>query len=259
MPALLGNRGLFCVVGILRGWACLCRDCWFRGSGKASCAASEDCLPRFGAADPDHRGNEFKDGARRADFSGISLKMLLTAETGKKIQLKVASKKQGLCWPQTLSVLARKLIFCLSSLLPVVQALSPAVTGWQPGASTSRPISKKESHCPNIPRVLGSSLIRHLGHMSLSGFMTGKNWWLLLVGGGQISLRFMGCVGEWWRPKQKSEHYLEGDRWKECWMGNQQCSGEGTHPRTPYTPSPRLFQVHSENRQDALWSIYWWH
>lgn len=153
MPALLGNRGLFCVVGILRGWACLCRDCWFRGSGKASCTASEDCLPRFGATDPDHRGNEFKGCARRADFSGISLNMLLTAETGKKIQLKVASEKQGLCWPQTLSVLARKLIFCLSSLLPMVQALSPVVTGWQPGASSSRPISKKGCHCPNIPRV----------------------------------------------------------------------------------------------------------
>lgn len=84
MPALLESRGLFCVAGVLRGSACLCRDCGFRGSGKESCEASEDCLPRFGASDPNHRGNEFKGGARRADFRGVSVKMLATV-TGKQI------------------------------------------------------------------------------------------------------------------------------------------------------------------------------
>lgn len=64
----------------------------------------------------------------------------------------------------------------------MVQALPTVVIGWQ-----------REHHRLSTPQVLGPSVIRHLGHMSLSGFMTGKSCWLLLE--GQVSLRFMGCMG----------------------------------------------------------------
>lgn len=103
----------FCVLGILCGSACLCRDCRFRGPGKASCQESEDRLSRFGAANPNNWGNEFRGDASRANFRGVLIKMLLATVTEKKIWLKVVSKIQGLYWPQTISVFARNLIFCL--------------------------------------------------------------------------------------------------------------------------------------------------
>ena len=145
----------------------------------------------------------------------------------KKSDSKWLPKHRGFVFPQTLSLLARKLVFRVSSLLPMVRALSPVVIGWQ-----------REHHQLRTPRVLGPSIIRHIGHMSLSGFMIGKSCWLLLE--GQISLRFMACMG--------SDGDLNrnlGTVWKgqveRMPHGHPAMSRRGGTPRAPYPPSPGLF------------------
>lgn len=47
---------LFCATGPLRGPNCLCRDCRFWDTGKASSKAREGGLPRLGASDPNYWG-----------------------------------------------------------------------------------------------------------------------------------------------------------------------------------------------------------
>ena len=218
LPALLGTRSLFCISGVLCGSASLRRDSRFRGPGKASCPASEDCLPRFGAADPHHWGNGFKGGARRAYLNGVSVKM---PETGSKIWLKVASKTQGLCFSSNSITISKKA--SLPTLLPappMVQALSPVVIGWQ-----------REHHRLSTPRVLGPSVIRHLGHMSVSGFMTGKSCWLLLE--GQISVRFMGCMGSDGDLNSNLSTVWKGQV-KRVPDGHPAMLRTGGTPRTPY-------------------------
>ena len=216
----LGNRDLLCVVGVLRGSACLCCDCRFWGSGKASCTASEDHLPRFGASDPNHRGNEFQGGTSRADFSGVSVKMLSAAETGKTVRLKVASKAQGLGWAQTLSALARS---WSSASAPCCPACGPGFISfghWMAAGSFQFRSSKQErtpfTLHPTSPGTQPHQALRSQVHLWIHDWP--RSCGLLL--GGEISLRFMSSTGgrDGWRPKEKSEHCLngageKGDRW----------------------------------------------
>lgn len=193
--------------------------------------------------------------ARREGFRGASDKMPLAAETGENIWLEVASETQGLYWPQTLSVLARN----LSSASP---ACSPqcrlCLLRSEDGSQELLVPIQQAWENPTVPALQGaqdpaSPALRSRVRLWLHDWQEGcRSCWLLL--GSQISLSFLGCTGEWWRPKQKSEHCLEGDKWKECWMGNQWYPGERTYPRTLYPSPPRLFQVHSENQQDVLWN-----
>ena len=129
-------------------------------------------------------------------------------------------KHRGFVFPPTLSLLARKLVFRLSSLLPMVQALSTVVIGWQ-----------REHHRLSTPRVLGPSVIRHLGHMSVSGFMTGKSCWLLLE--GQISVRFMGCMGSDGDLNSNLSTVWKGQV-KRVPDGHPAMLRTGGTPRTPY-------------------------
>lgn len=97
---------------------------------------SEDCLPIFGATDPDNQGNEFKGVARRAHFSGVGY----------------SNRRENLTQSGVQNTRALLALDCISvskepDFVPLFSAVhSPGlilvVAGWQPGASCPCPGSE---------------------------------------------------------------------------------------------------------------------
>lgn len=224
LPALLGTRSFFCIPGVLCGSAYLRRDSRFWGPGKASCSASEDCLPRFGAADPNHWGNEFKGGARRAYLSGVSVKM---PETGEKIWLKVASKTQGLCFSSNSITISKEA--SLPNLLPALHGPGFASCGHRMAERT-----------PSTQHPTSPGTQRHQAFRSHVPLWIHDRQELLVTAGGSGFFEVHGLYGEWWRPQQKSEHSLEGAGENNARWAPSHVQKRGT-PRAPYPPSPGLF------------------
>lgn len=224
LPALLGTRSLFCISGVLCGSASLRRDSRFRGPGKASCPASEDCLPRFGAADPHHWGNGFKGGARRAYLNGVSVKM---PETGSKIWLKVASKTQGLCFSSNSITISKKA--SLPTLLPAPHGPGFISCGHRMAERT-----------PSAQHPTSPGTQRHQAFRSHVRLWIHDRQELLVTVGGSDFCEIHGLYGEWWGPQQQSEHCLEGAGEKSARWAPSNVKDRG-HTQDSISPSLGLF------------------
>lgn len=139
----------------------------------------------------------------------------------------MASKTQGLCFSSNSITISKE-----AGLLNLL--LAPHGPGFISCGHRMAERTPPTQH-PTSP---GTQRHQAFRSHALSGFMTGKSCWLLLE--GQISLRFMGCMGSDGDLNRNLSTVWKGQV-ERMPHGHPAMSRRGGTPRAPYPPSPGLF------------------